>query len=344
MHIITVKKNCQSDDYFEQDGIHFHFLKIPQVPRVGLLFQVDLYRIRRCLRSIQPDVVHGFGTESGYGFSAVNSGYPSVLMMQGIVAEIVGAMGKRMAYFNPMLILTLLLERQTIRRCRHFVCETNFSADYVRRVNPSANIHLIGNLVRNEFYGLRRVPNSDIDLLFVGSIIPAKGVEVLLKAFARILASFPKAHLHLAGVSDDKYFYNVLNPLMANLDLQDRVVFHGYCTVDTLLPLFAHAKLVVLPTLMDTAPNVLAEALVAGVPVVASAVGGIPEMLSGGALGVLVQPGSVDSLVEGISQVLLDPVEATNRASSAQAKAQREFNIENQAHKLVDVYQLVVAQ
>ena len=345
LHIVTVKKNCLADDHFEQDGIHFHFLKVPSLPRVLLFYQVDLYRIRRCLQNIVPDVVHGFGTESSYGFSAVYSGYPSLLRIQGIMAEITAAMGKKHLYRNPALWFSLWLEQQTIRRCRNFVCETEFAANYVLQRNPQAKIYRTEKLVRDAFHDIQRnpVPAAEPELLFVGSVIPEKGIEVLLKSFVRVLVAFPTARLHIAGAYENGYFLNVLKPLVADLDLQDRVLFHGYCSLDELLPLFARVSSVVLPTLMDTAPNVMAEAMAAGAPVVASAVGGIPEMLAQGALGVLVQPGSEDSLAEGIIQVLSNPDQAIVRAAFAQEKARREFNIEAQARKLVDIYQQLIA-
>jgi glycosyltransferase involved in cell wall biosynthesis len=186
------------------------------------------------------------------------------------------------------------------------------------------------------------VSSTTPELLFVGSVIPAKGIEVLLKSFKRTLSAFPKARLHIAGAYDDKYF-NTLKPMISSSSMDDKVFFHGFCSLSKLIPLFAQASLLVLPSLMETAPNVVAEALVAGVPLVASAVGGIPEMLAQGASGVLVQPGSEESLAEGIAQVLSDPDRAMAVAAVAKEKALRDFDIEIETNELVDVYQQVIA-
>src|SRR5438876_11247800 len=64
LHIVTVSKHVEADDEFVSDGLHFHFLKIPPLPRAAMGYQVDRRRMTDCLRQIQPSIVHGFGTES----------------------------------------------------------------------------------------------------------------------------------------------------------------------------------------------------------------------------------------------------------------------------------------
>ena len=67
LHLLTVGRDYSADDHFQHNGIHFHFLRVPPVPRALLWYQLDRRRIHRCLDSIAPDVVHGFGTEAGFG-------------------------------------------------------------------------------------------------------------------------------------------------------------------------------------------------------------------------------------------------------------------------------------
>ncbi len=341
LHVIRVGKDYEADDHFTHDGIHFHFLRLPRVPRVLLWYQLDRVRIQKCLRDIQPDLVHGFGTESSYSYAAVTSPFSSLVMIQGVNSEIVRSLGN-LRWRRPHMVVPLLIEQFTVRRCRNFICETKFSAAFVRRLNSQAQIHLLRTPVRHEFFSAERNPISDSTpiLLFVGSVIPEKGIEVLLHSFAEILKDFPQAHLRVIGYGTPAY-EQVLQSLMERLGITEHVTMCGYLNVEDVTRHFAEATLLVLPSFMDTAPNVVAEAQVAGLPVVATRVGGIPEMIEAGVSGVLVSPHSVESLIEGIKLLLNDSTLRESIAAVAQERAQRECSPDIQVAKLVDIYRSI---
>jgi glycosyltransferase involved in cell wall biosynthesis len=102
--------------------------------------------------------------------------------------------------------------------------------------------------------------------------------------------------------------------------------------------------MLVLPTLMDTSPNVIPEAQIVGVPVVATNVGGIPEMIDDGRTGVLVPPNSADALAAAIVENLRNPDAAMVRARVAKAEAIPEYAAEMQVRKLVDVYRSILTE
>jgi glycosyltransferase involved in cell wall biosynthesis len=344
LHIIRVGKRYLADDHFVHDGIHFHFLRLPRLPRVLLCYQIDRIRIHRCLCEIQPDLVHGFGTESSYSYAAVTSPYPSLLMMQGVQSEILRAIGNA-RWRSPQLFVPLMLERSTVRSCRNFICETNFASEFVRRLNPTANVHMLRTPVRPEFFAIQRNrPLGEAPvLLFVGSVIPEKGIEVLLHAFLEVLKDFPGAHLRVIGHYAPAYA-PVIQSIMTRLGIEDRVTLHGYCEIAELVQHFAEATLMVLPTFMDTAPNVVAEAQVSGVPVVATVVGGIPEMIESDVTGVLVQPRSAASLTAGLLRLLNDSATARSMAATAQERAILDYEPDQQVKKLIGVYRAVLQQ
>jgi glycosyltransferase involved in cell wall biosynthesis len=92
---------------------------------------------------------------------------------------------------------------------------------------------------------------------------------------------------------------------------------------------------------MDTAPNVLAEARAAGVPVVASEVGGIPELIDHGVDGWLVPPGSPVALADAIVAVLRDPQAAGRVAAAGRSRAVRDHRAATQVPKLLRIYEEV---
>lgn len=343
LHIITVSKHIEADDEFVEDGIHFHFLKIPGIPRAALGYQLDRRRITQCLREIGPDLVHGFGTESSFGYSAVSSSYPTVLMIQGIVVKIAGSRGLGTLVRQPGLLVALLCEWVTVRRARHVICETAFAATFVHGYQPRAITHIVSTPIRDRWFDIVSTPAATPEVLFVGWVVPAKGVETLIRAFARVVAKCPGATLHIVGACEPAYFRDVLAPAMASLGLGPQVQFHGGQSPDQIAARLATAHVVALPTLMDTAPNVLAEARAAGVPVVASRVGGIPELIDDGTDGVLVPPGDADALAEALVRVLQAPDAARAMAARGRARVERDHRLATQVPKLLSLYRDVIA-
>jgi glycosyltransferase involved in cell wall biosynthesis len=138
------------------------------------------------------------------------------------------------------------------------------------------------------------------NVLFVGSLVPVKGLDFLLPACARLAAAGRRFRLHLVGSG----------PLRATLERQargaglaDRVVFHGSRPHADLPDWFRAADLFVLPSRSEGVPCVLLEAMACGTAFVASRVGGIPEVAAHGA-GALVAPGDVGGLAEAIDRQL----------------------------------------
>jgi glycosyltransferase involved in cell wall biosynthesis len=345
LHVVTVSKHLERDEEFTSGGVHFHFLKIPALPRAALGYQVDRRRITGCLRRIQPAIVQGFGTESSFGYSAVSAPFPSVLMIQGIVSRIVGARGPAALLRNPRLCVSLMVERVTVRRARHVVCETEFAATFVREHNSGALTYIIRTPIREAFFEIARrsQAGSGSEVLFVGLVAPEKGIDVLISAFSRVVAECPGAVLHVIGGANPGYVERELAPLVARLGLEKGVVFHGQQPVSIVADRLSRAALVVQPTLMDTAPNVLAEARAAGVPVVASAVGGIPELIDDGVDGVLVPPASPKRLAAAIGALLRDPAAAAAMGERGRDRVRRDHRASVQVPKLLDVYRNVLA-
>jgi glycosyltransferase involved in cell wall biosynthesis len=165
-------------------------------------------------------------------------------------------------------------------------------------------------------------------VFFAGRIAPDKGVHVLCDAFRAVRRRFPDAELVLVGpeapVPRDMQVALSDDPLVRGLDvfygrsylaaLRERlgddagaVRFVGQVPVDEMPGRYDEATVVVLPSLEEGFGLPLVEAMAAGLPTVASRVGGMPEIVVGGETGFLVPPGDADALAEAIARVLADP-------------------------------------
>jgi glycosyltransferase involved in cell wall biosynthesis len=174
-------------------------------------------------------------------------------------------------------------------------------------------------------------------LLFVGRLVDKKGVDVLLRA----LALLPDP-VHLVIVGDGPLRRD-LDELATSLGVAGRAEFLGKQTRQEVMAQFARAAVVVLPSQVggggdqDGVPVVLAEAIAAGVPVVASRLGGIAEHLADGTTAWLAAPGVPESLAGALKAALDDPAHAAAVSGAATESALPQLSVGHTADVYLDL-------
>jgi glycosyltransferase involved in cell wall biosynthesis len=146
------------------------------------------------------------------------------------------------------------------------------------------------------------------------------GVDLAVRAFGEVVKGFPEAELHLYGDGEDRPELERLASRVA----PGRVVFHGFVPHEQLTPLLAEATILINPTRDDNHPNSVLEAMWVGVPVVATAVGGVPFLVRDGETGYLAEPDDPAALAARMLRVLRNPAEAADVTTRAR-DAVREF-------------------
>ncbi|MCI4365236.1 MAG: glycosyltransferase family 4 protein [Thermoplasmata archaeon] len=150
--------------------------------------------------------------------------------------------------------------------------------------------------------GLLRTAPSRRVVLFPGRPTLVKGSAVLARALPEVLRQFPEAEFVFTGGGADEF----LRLIPLSEEARRHIRFLGYVPFDRLPAIYASADLVIAPTYYENFPIRILEALASGVPVVASAVGGIPEAVRSEHTGTLVPPGDPDRLAFAIVQLLRD--------------------------------------
>lgn len=170
-------------------------------------------------------------------------------------------------------------------------------------------------------------------LTTVAVLRPAKGIQFMLQALPKILQSVPDARYLIVGDGDHR---DALVRIVEQNDLAKHVIFTG---VRSDVPdLLAASDLFVLPTLEDALPTVLMEAMASKVPIVASGVGGIPEMVKDGYNGLLVPAQDAEQLALACTKVLTDPKLAQQLRENGHQVAYQRYDIRKQAQELGDLY------
>jgi glycosyltransferase involved in cell wall biosynthesis len=164
------------------------------------------------------------------------------------------------------------------------------------------------------------IPPAGRTLLFVGRLDPQKGPFVLMAAVRDLIPRHPDLHVLLVG---DGPLRENLQSWVAKENLASRIHFAG--RRDDVPSIFKAAELFVLSSLWEGLPNVVLEAMAAGIPVVASRVEGISDLLIDDRTGLVVPANSSADLAEAIERLLADPQHARQMAHSAQRIANEDF-------------------
>ena len=216
-----------------------------------------------------------------------------------------------------------------------------FESDYSRRVyetkvgRPNCPVRVIANgLLATDFIA-HKPEISASDVLFVGELRKLKGVDVLLEALASITSPWaPTATI--VGTGPDEAAFKAQ---AVGLGLSARVTFAGALPAAMAFP---KGKLLVVPSRAESFPYIVLEGAAAGMPMLASDVGGIPEIMAGGNTELLI-PGSIGDLSQKLTAFLSEPSRLQSRAIELRQRVSEQFTVTRMADDVMAFYANVAA-
>ena len=316
--------------HVQKCGVPFLHRGFPGFMQLDVLtrFASNIRRFTAELRRIHPDIVHAHGTEAAYALAAQRSGFPYLISIQGIITE----------YFktDPCLRYQIVrhYEQDSVRRSQYFTCRTNFDTGFVRSMNPDVRIFTIHEAMSPVYFQNEwQVVDTDT-LLYVGALESRKGLDVLLEALKLVLQTHPKARLKVVGGGDQ----GVYRECCERLQIAGHVEFLGFQSKEQIAKHHLDCQVFVLPSGNENSPNTLAEAMVSGMPVIATTVGGIPSMVKDGETGLLFPPRDPAQLEKVILQLFEHPEERARLGRNAQHIARERHLSERVAAQTMDAY------
>jgi len=281
-------------------------------------------------RRVRPDIVHNHFCWYGLLVGAL-VGARRVETVHNVYGWFVGV--QRVAYG-----LSLVLAHRVIAVAEYI---RSFTIGYFPFVKPAKTV-----VIRNgiEVYAYKRggdggrirsecgVPGDAVVAGYVGRLVQQKGVGVLLSA-ARILAErFPSLHILIAGEGP-------LDPSLRATAVEyglTKIHFLGYRR--DIPAVLAACDMVLLPSFTEGLPLIVLEAMAAGLPVVATRVGGAPEAVAEGETGSLVDPGDAEQLADRIAFLCSHPEAREAMGKAAQRKVQSDFSAETMVSATESLY------
>jgi len=188
----------------------------------------------------------------------------------------------------------------------------------------------------------QRSPEDPLSLISIGRLVPTKGHDVLIKACAQLVKAGQKLHLQLVGSGPDE---KILKELASSEGLTDQITFTGALPFDEVLDGLMNADIFCLaPRLIpgrppDGIPNVIAEAMALRIPVVTTRVSAIPELVSNGETGCLVEVDDVDGFANAIASLASEPEAARRLSDAAALRVADLFNQEKNIDELLALFE-----
>ena len=180
---------------------------------------------------------------------------------------------------------------------------------------------------------------SDRLLLYVGNFEPRKGLDILIKAMPRILKEAQNTNLVLVG---DGIMRDKLEALAKKLGVAEHVKFTGFVNKSEKIRYYKSADIFILPSLYEIFGIVNLEAMACGIPVVASKVGGIPEVVKDGKNGLLIPPGNSEALADALIY-LLENEDVREKMGKSGRKKVEGYSWERIAEETEKVYNEVLS-
>lgn len=286
--------------------------------------------VARRIAELGADVVHGHGSKGGAYARLVGGRRLKVYTPHG------GSL--HYSRGTPVGFAYLTLEALLARRTDLFLFESRYGLDTFRAkvCEPRGVTRVVHNGVAEEEFAPVEPASDATDLLFIGELRQLKGVDVLLEAIALLRREGRTVTATLVGAGPDA---ETFREQADRLGLAGRVRFPGALPARQA---FAMGRLMIVPSRAESLPYVVLEAGAAGLPQIATAVGGIGEIF-GDEAGRLIPPGDAPALARAIAGMLDAPAEAVASAARLRARIASGFSVSAMTDGVLDAYREALA-
>jgi len=330
VHVISCTQQPMTSPLKLAPNIWFHSLHVPKLGWTRTLFQGCVRAVRKKLRAIQPDVVHGQGTERDCALSAVFSGFPNVLTIHGNMRLVAGI--EKAMYWK----LAAGLETFTVPRSNGVIC----ISDYTRRAveGLAKKTWLVPNAVDEGFFEIKNQPTQPPVILCVGGIVVRKNPNAFIRALDPLAA---KKQFRLIFAGDYTQGSSYGREFLGLIKTRAWCKHVGFIGREEFKKHLAHATLVALPSLEDNCPMAVLEGAAAGVPVAAANVGGVPDLIKNGINGLLFDPHDAEQMRMATEKLLTQADFARALAAEANCRAKERFYPTVIARRHLEIYREV---
>ena len=340
-------------EYYVDEGVHVYRLKntslhyfVGRIPVLGNIFAkavrsleysgIFLKKLKEVQKEHSIDIIEH--VETGNILFAISNYVPFVMKLHGSNYTVKKFFGEKITIGD---VLERFLERIVIKKAIAVTSPSAFLAHEVFKECGLKKTPLIQpSPVDPEcLKSSINTPNEqDPVVLYAGRFEKRKGVHVLMEAATKVIAQYPNVTFRFFGSDTSDMNKEEMLSYFSRHQIADKVQIFGHIPKENLLRQYQKASIVVLPSAYDTSPLVIYEAMGCGKSVVATNVGGIPELIDDQLTGLLVPYGDVRALTDAILKLLLNEQLRKEMGLRGREKAKEKYSLEKIVTNQIDFY------
>jgi len=327
VHIITSWDKGLTRESAEE-GFHIHRVKTVRRP----VFQVLTYipKSLPVIRKINPDIVHCQSIPLGLSGFLIKKLFGKPYVVYGRGSDV----------YNPWIFKNIV-SKLVLRNADAIIALTEDMKKRIQNIHDRS-VFVIPNGVDLERFGElpQEIPDKESKLtdekviIFIGTLRPVKGVRYLIEAMRMIAEGYKRTRLLLVGDGEERGY---LEKLVNKMGLEDCVSFIGRVPHERALTYMVTSDVFVLPSLSEGFPMTILEAMACGLPIVATRIGGLPEVIEDGRSGFLVEPENPKEIAERVL-LLLEDNELRKRISLNNKERVEKYSWQHIVNRLAEVY------
>jgi glycosyltransferase involved in cell wall biosynthesis len=307
----------------------------------------DIFSFARALKRLmkweQFDIIHGNAEEAYFASDIARNSKAGYLFTSH--ANMILETGIVHGMLRPLTFLKNLnnyLLRSSAFKASRVITFSEFSKKLVLkglRKKKGKRVIVVSPGIDPSWFESQRQAEGSKDLVLWGRMEEQKGIPELLRALREVAQRIPEVRLHLIGEGNMTESYR---KQARDLGVQDRVSFHGWMSVDAIQEFISKCAVGVFPSRVESFGLSMAEAMGAGLPIIATRVGALPEFIEDGVTGTLVSPGNIPALYRAILEKLENPDRAKALADAGRETVLLRFSWDQAARGMTEIYQAVL--
>lgn len=354
-----------------KNGIKYYILPSKDITKYDS--KLEGYWDEIC-KEIQPDVTHIHGTEFAHGLACMRklTHLNYLVSIQGLISVIAKYYYAGMTFsdilknitFRDLMCMDTIwqqkqkfevrgqFEKEYISKTKHIIGRTNWDYAHTKFINSRANYHFCNESLREGFYTADKwsLDHCEKYTIFLSQAgYPIKGLHQVIRAVSLLKNEFPNIKVRIGGgniVKNDTFkdkirlsgYGKFIKRLLKKHKLEQNFEFLGSLDENQMISEYHKAHVFICPSSIENSPNSLGEAQLLGVPVIASYVGGVPDMVSDGNTGLLYQFEEIEMLVISIRRIFKGTSSilhlSENEIEEANIRHNKKINIES----LLNIY------
>lgn len=296
---------------------------------------IDLLRnVNALIRRVRPDIVHSHLLDSNFYSSLACKwlSVPHVCTEHGDVSMNTSISAKMKFLFLSIFTKSIVCVSEAVRKN---TAQVTLFPNKLRLIH---NGIIISSIKESTFRKEFDIPDNALVIGNVGNLYPVKGQKYLIRAFAQFIESFPDSYLVLVGRGNEKMDLEVLGEKLCIPE--KRLLFTGFR--NDVANIIKSIDIYVQPSLSEGLPISLLEAMSGGIPVIATDVGGVAEIIGKNEHGMLVPPGSSEELYTWLKIVARNKDTFKEKALSAKEFVNKQFSLDTMALQYISLYEEIL--